>query len=411
MSIKDKIKKNASSPNFSKEEKQKVKELQKEERKQLKKKQSLIDKETKQREKLEKQNQNMTPTWEYKYDADLTIGEKKLSNKAKIALIIILLILLTASIVGYIYRYHILDYFTEPQIMLSTNEVDIEVGSEFDYKDYLIENNYPDRYEITYPDNKDVDTNKLGTYELKFKLKNLMKEVDNILIINVKDTTSPTIELKESVLTFTRDVETKDFNPEEHIKEIKDNYDDKKDIKLTYTKTYDWSKDKVEVIYTVEDKSGNVSSNTLTIIVNDPPKEPEKEVEIVYVEVPSQSGNNSGSNGNTSSGNSGNNGSSGNSGSSSGNSSNSSSGSSSGNSGNSGSSGGNQQSHFLNVPGNFTVKVGDLQTFTQKIQEGVSSDEYVTIDYSKVNLTIPGPYTVTYTTPSQTKSITVTVIE
>lgn len=402
---------------LKKEKAEKVKKpkkpkLSKEEKKQLKKENKQNKKEAKKQEKEEQERtkerieQATAPViWEYAHDADLTIGETKLSNKAKIALIIVLLLITALSVVGYIYRYYILDYFQEPQTLLKENEIEVEVNSKFDYKDYLLDVEYPDRYVLTYPKNSQVDTKKLGDYELDFKIENLSKETQQKLIVHVVDKTPPTIELKESAIQLERGGQTEKFDATKYIKKVSDNYDKEKDIQITHTQSFDWSKDQVEVEYVATDKSGNITIEKMAIIVNDPPKEPE----VVYVEKPvetptvtEQGGSSGGSSGGGSS-------SSGGSGESSGNS----------NSGGNSSGGGTQQSspppapsHYINGTHDISVKVGtDFNSLAGMLTSGITSDEYVNVDFSSVNLTIPGSYSVVYSTPNVTKTITVTVTE
>ena len=340
-------------------------------------------------------------TWEYAYDADLTIGETKISNVAKVILILLILALIGTGIFGYLKRDYISDYIKQPAIVLSTNEVTLEVGDEFDYKDYLTDVEYLDRWTLTYPDNKEVDTSKLGDYTVQYKLQSLANETSSDLVVHVKDSTPPEITLTETLIKLERGEQTEKFNAKDYIKSVTDNYDKEKDIEVIFTEGIDWTKDTVEVNYSATDKSNNKSNATLSIAVNDPPKEPE--VVYVEVEVPVESSTSSGSSSSSGSSNSGNSSSS--SSSSSGGSSQSSSGSSSNN------TPPPAANHYINGVHNFTVKVGDLSGFTAEVQSGISSDETISVDYSSVNLSIPGSYTVTYSTAHVTKTATVTVVE
>lgn len=379
-------------------DKTKKEKIKKEKPKKIKEKPKKIKEPKQPKLKTEVPKLDKEVTWEYAHEADLTIGETKISNVAKVILILLILALIGAGIFGYLKRDYISDYIKQPAIVLSTNEVTLEVGDEFDYKDYLTDVEYLDRWALTYPDNTEVDTSKLGDYTVQYKLQSLANESSSELVVHIEDSTPPTIKLKETMIKLERGEQTEKFDASKYIQEIKDNYDKKEDIEVTYTTTVDWTRDTVEIDYTVVDKSGNTGTAKLNIAVTDPPKEPE----VVYVEVevpvetpaPSNDVSSSGSSGGNSGGNT---------------SSSNTEQPSSGNSGNS--SPPPSQNHYINGVHNFSVKVGDLNTFTAEVQSGISSDETISVDYSSVNLSVPGSYTVTYSTAHVTKSATVTVVE
>lgn len=364
--------------------------LQKELKKQTAQKQKELDKKEQARQKELAKESSAPVIWEYGQEADLTIGEKKISNVAKIILIILVLGLIAAGVFGYLHRDYVLDYIRSPEVVLTTDKVDLEVGSKFDYKNYLSAEEYLDRYEITFPKNSDVDTSKLGTYTVEYKLKSLATENISTLVVNVVDTTAPVLKLKQTVLKLTRGEETKKFDAEKYIESVTDNYDKESDIDLQYTKTLDWSKDEVEVTYTAKDTSGNISTEKLTIVVN----EPEKEPEVVYVETPKETPTNNGTN-----------------------------------------QGGDTPttntppennytppattttppsgSPYINGVHDVTVKVGsDFSAMVNQLISGVQSSGYVSVDYSGVNLTSAGRYTATFSSDDGvTKTATVTVVD
>ena len=257
------------------EKKEKLKKAKKDKPKKIKK--ETVKTETKVPE-IQK-----TATWEYAYDADLTIGETKISNTAKVILIVLLLLIAAASTFAYLNKEYVIDYIKQPKVLLTASEVTLEVGDEFNYKDYLVETEYLDRYDLTYPKNSEVDTKRLGDYELDYKLVSLNGESVSKLLVHVVDTTPPEIELSETVVQLERGEQTEKFDCKTYVKSIKDNYDAERDLELLYPEVIDWTQDTIEIGYSLTDKSGNSSAATLTLLVNDKPKEPE----VVYTEEPS----------------------------------------------------------------------------------------------------------------------------
>ena len=358
--------------------------------------------------------QDNSPIWEYAGKADLTIGEQKISNTAKVILLLLLATLIAVSIFAYLKRDYIYDYISNPQIALTDEYIELEVGSKFDAKNYIVEQDFPARYEVTLPKNSVVNTKTLGTYEAEYKLKTSTNESNSILKVKVVDTTPPVITLTETVLKLERGEQTKKFDPKKYIKSITDNYD-KEITDIEYTNTFDWKKDRLEVVYSAKDSSNNITSATLNIVVSDPPKEPE----VVYVEpdekeieqkveekleeerkqleeekaaaqkaqeqaqqqVAQQTQQQT------------------------------------------------QQSTpvveqpqaqpqpqaqtpYINGVHDFTVKVGDIDAFTSEVQKGVYGSGYISVDYSQVNLTIAGQYPVVYSSSDGvTETATVTVVE
>ena len=373
---------------LSKEEKQALKEKKKQERERLKEEQGLkrqIAEETKAREKNKKAEEDAPLEWVYDGKADITIGEVHISNTAKILLIALLVLIIVLGVLGFLNRKVIYDFVVRPSVVLTTEEANIEVGDKFDPNNYLAAQKYAERYELIQPDIKKVDTNKLGTYEVEYQLKTLTGVNSTPLKVNVVDTTAPKISLTKKSLILIRDKDTKNFDANKYIKDYSDNYDKKEDITLSMTETIDWSKDEVEIIYSVKDKSGNIGEAKLPITVNDPPVVPETN---------SNNGGNSGSqSSNNSSSNSGN--------SNSGSSNNSSSNNNRGNS-NSGNNSSSQKSNSSNkayISGvhDITVKVdSDFTDMVNKLVSGVEGSGYVTCDYSSVNLQQSGTYTVTF---------------
>lgn len=387
---------------ISRQEKVRIRKEEKQRQKIEEKHSNLLKKEAQIREQQRIEDEGKPIIWNYAGEADITIGETKVSNVAKIILLALIAGLIALGIFGFLNKNKLVDYITKPHVVLTDKEVNLEVGSNFDYKEYLAEEDYPERYKVYYPKNDSVNTAKIGKYDVKYGLKTSTGVNTTDLVVNVVDTTKPTIELKDSLIKLTRGSETKNFNPKKYIKSYSDNYDPKEKLVLTHTEKFDWSKDKVEVNYSVKDSSNNVASKKLLISVSEPARETQAQSN------QSSGGNNSNNNSSGSSSNGSNN-------SSNSSSENSSSGnSSSGNSSSSGSSsgsGGSSSGPYINGVHNITVSQGsDFGSMVSKLTSGVHGSGYVSVDYSSVNLTTPGSYTVTFSSDDGvTKYATVTV--
>ena len=261
---------------ISRQEKKQIKKAQKEQRKEEIAFNKQLEKEAQERENERIERESKPVIWMYDGSADITIGEKHISNTSKIILIIILILLAASTILVYLNRNFVIDYITKPTIVLTDSNVELELGQEFNYEDYLAEQEYAKRYKITYPDNSEVDTTKPGEYVVEYKLQTLSDTNVTKLKVTVVDKTKPTIVLTKQLVKLTRGKDTKEFDPAKYIKDYSDNYDKKEDLEVSYTKTFDWSKDEVTVDYSVKDKSGNIGSEKLVVSVSDPPKEEPK---------------------------------------------------------------------------------------------------------------------------------------
>ena len=198
--------------------------------------------------------------------------------------------------------------------------------------------------------------------------------------IKGKDTTAPVITTSKDEYEVEEDNEYFDYKS---LFEVKDNYD--KDPVVSYDTDLDLEKiGNYKVTAIAKDKNGNASEKTITVSVV------EKEKEIVEVEVPSHSGGSlpsSSSGGSSSSKPSG-----GNSGSSK-PSSESSSGSSSGSSSQKPSS----SSPYISGVRNITIAKGSsMSDMIYELTRNISASSSVTVDYTRVNLSVAGSYPVYY---------------
>lgn len=224
---------------------------------------------------------NKNPTWTYAHDADLTIGEKKISNAAKIILIILILGLIVAGVLVYLNKDYVVDVVTNPKIVLNTDVAIVDVGYEFNPEKYVVKDNLKNYYEIIYPNPGDVDVFILGDTIVEYKLITKADTIVTPLTVRIVDREPPKIELTTKLVVLNRERDTQDFNPADFIKDYSDNYDKKEDLVVTYTSNFDWNKDNLEVVYSITDTSGNTSSEYLQLVVEDPSKDPE----VIVVEV------------------------------------------------------------------------------------------------------------------------------
>lgn len=207
--------------------------------------------------------------WYYNGEADLTIGEAKISNVAKGILVLLVLVFIAIISIGIYFRNQIYDYISNPSIVLSQNEVTIGIGDEFNPEQYVILNN-PNVKRVIYPDIELIDFSIEGEYILTYLSYNSIYENKNSLKLSVIDNKPPVIKLKNDVLILTRGEDTKNFDPLDQIEDYYDNYTSKDQLKLKYTETFNWSNDIVQVTYIVTDNKGLTGQATLIISVNDP---------------------------------------------------------------------------------------------------------------------------------------------
>ena len=201
--------------------------------------------------------------WHYKGDADITIGEVKISKTAKIILIILIIAICAITGLAIYFRHYIYDFIANPQIILATNNVELQVYGEFNPEEYII--NKGDGYEYTIEQLDDIDSSKLGTYKILYKSHNSVKEAEIEMTVNVVDTLPPEITLKKDFIFLTRGEETEKFEPKDYLVSVKDNYSPEDKIKVTYTENLNFDNDELAVIYSATDEAGNVATARLNI--------------------------------------------------------------------------------------------------------------------------------------------------
>ena len=312
--------------------------------------------------------------WQSDRKADITLGEVKISNVAKIILFVLIISLVVGTILIALNRKFVYDAIANPKVLLNTKEVTLSVNKDdFNYKNYLINEKYPKRYKLIYPKNKDVNTHKIGTYRVKYKLKHFAGTSENILVVHVKDTTAPEITLTNSSVSITES-EKSSFNAASYISSVTDNYDKNLTVDNVKVDSINWSSS-TKVIYRIKDSSGNEGTKELIVTVS------------------SNSTPASSSSSATSS------------------SSSRSSASSSRSSGGSARSSGGGGGAYISGVHNVSVPQGtSFSSLSGQLMSGVHGSGYVSVSFSAVNLSYPGSYPVTFSSSDGvTKTATVTV--
>lgn len=312
--------------------------------------------------------------WQSDRKADITLGEVKISNVAKIILFVLIISLVVGTILIALNRKFVYDAIANPKVLLNTKEVTLSVNKDdFNYKNYLINEKYPKRYKLIYPKNKDVNTHKIGTYKVKYKLKHFAGTSENILVVHVKDTTAPEITLTNSSVSITES-EKGSFNAASYISSVTDNYDKNLTVDNVKVDSINWSSS-TKVIYRIKDSSGNEGTKELIVTVSSN-------------STPASSSSSTASS-----------------------SSSRSSASSSRSSGGSARSSGGGGGAYISGVHNVSVPQGtSFSSLSGQLMSGVHGSGYVSVSFSAVNLSYPGSYPVTFSSSDGvTKTATVTV--
>lgn len=178
--------------------------------------------------------------WRYKGQADIIFGEVKPSPVPKIMLAVIISIVVLSGISCFLLRNYIYDLAFNPHVELNLTQendnyyIDLVVNSEFNLYDYIDESRTL-KYDKFISDNNkyvcevegEIDTSKVGEYPITYKSSNRIRSQEIPVTIRVSDNEAPTIELtKHNESIECTDEAIKTFNPEDYIKEAKDNYYD-----------------------------------------------------------------------------------------------------------------------------------------------------------------------------------------
>ena len=241
--------------------------------------------------------------WHYKGRSEASFGAKVNSPLPKIIAVICVLVTLVLCGAGFILRDYLYDIFYNPQLVLYSNYgeagyyIDIPYRYDFKPENYIDENNTlkynefmdPNNTEYVYSISGSVNTSVIGDYSLVYSSNNKMNAQEITLYVHVKDLTAPSIKLNSTLneggeynpIVLVRGAHneesalgTLDFNADDYLIEVVDDFYEEKDIKVENTgHDIDLENGKgtknFEVIYTAVDKAGNSSVATLPIVVMD----------------------------------------------------------------------------------------------------------------------------------------------
>ena len=226
--------------------------------------------------------------WNYEGDADITLGEEHISNTAKIILISLCVVIVCCIGVLIYMRHSIIDFISNPDIQLTSSEINLEVFDDFDPNSYIANSNKLDKLQEYNVDNP-VDNQHLGDYVVTYYSKNRATENVTTLTVHVVDTEAP-----EIILAGTGDVtnaktitllegseELLNLNPANYVLTVTDNYDDRDHIELAYipnefgelqinqviADSGDAPNATMTIDYIATDMSGNSGTATLTIVI------------------------------------------------------------------------------------------------------------------------------------------------
>lgn len=239
---------------------------------------------------LTKKESNIV-SWRYAGEADVTIGETYQSKVSKVVLICLVITLVSAVTLIVMNWALVYDYIANPSIILSSNTVDIEVGTTFDPNSFIVPRSQEDiqngvyTYEIQGADMVntndraklaiDPNTKIINTYEVHYISTNDAKSTDQVLTVNVVDRTAPVITLTQENAFLVKGVQTGEyFDAQSFVESIHDNYTYDENLKNEHAEG-NWNTPinvqtgfaQIDVIYTSTDEAGNVGTATLHIYI------------------------------------------------------------------------------------------------------------------------------------------------
>lgn len=193
------------------------------------------------------------------------VKRKKLMRYVAVSIVITVFIVLGSII--YINREMIGSYFEDPQLILKEDRIRLGLSQHFVASDYI--EKYDKKYRLVLPEQKTFP--EVGTYTVSYKLSNDVKTIEKDLIIDVYDDISPVIRLNSSNVVLDYGA---GFDPQNYVDEVTDNVDGNLSDKLEYEGTADTSiAGNYQIIYKVEDLSGNSTTAQLNVTVKDKPVE------------------------------------------------------------------------------------------------------------------------------------------
>ena len=227
--------------------------------------------------------------WYYAHEADITFGEVHVSKVPKIILAVVLSSLVAGGICAYASKDYIYDYSVNPQLELVTDVINEDgIYTDIEYKDEFNPDSYIYGYDpesqtikgirYTYEIENNVNSSVLGDYAVVYKSSNKAHSQEIKMIVHVKDTTNPKIELKASlddtgryVENLIRGKDTDNFDPKSYIKTVTDNYSSDKYMSehIEYTENLNFNFDTVTVVYQATDENGYIGTTSLVLNIRD----------------------------------------------------------------------------------------------------------------------------------------------
>lgn len=156
-----------------------------------------------------------------------------------------------------------------PTIELESDEITLDYGKEFLYQDYItISDNFDEEVDLEVTLDKDIDPVSDETQIVTLTVTDTSgNETDVELTIEVEDISAPVITLSETSVTVKQDAT---FNAESYLETAIDNKDGDLSDDVTIEDPVDTSKTgSYTVSYIVSDKSGNETTETLSVIVEE----------------------------------------------------------------------------------------------------------------------------------------------
>lgn len=202
-------------------------------------------------------------TWNYKGEADITLGERHASPVPKILTALIILAIVVVGILALIQKDYFYDQLNNPHIVLKQESIVIDYQSNFNALDYIdqnktlkydkfmeydstmtfapVEDEELPPYYFVYDSN--VDTSIPGDYKVTYYSHNRIQDNEVSLSVTVTapvDEVAPTITLTTNEVTlYYNHADIKDFNPEDYIQSVTD--DKSSDVYLRDNLTYEIS--------------------------------------------------------------------------------------------------------------------------------------------------------------------------
>lgn len=193
------------------------------------------------------------------------VNKQKLKNTISLFGVILILLLIGVAIIIFIVFRHLYNLYNQDlTIKFNTKEVVLEYGESFIPEEYIESCSEGNNIMLIYPS---LVIDEIGEYKATYQISNGLKSVKQDLNVRIVDNTKPIIKLKSDEIKLIRDVD--EFDSKEYIESYLDNYDENPIIEVD---EIDWSLDEQEIKYTIKDSSGNITSASLKVFIEDKPK-------------------------------------------------------------------------------------------------------------------------------------------